>query len=133
MLLEPHTGNASGTNHNCCEQDALGSVTANILQVESKSIDVSRRFDSKPRREGILSVIAMLQHLCAGLEGAQRDLLLAVDFEECVQPRDLEEVSYSLVDLDKFHLASPLSDCGKTSDQFAHAIAVHVIHSREIE
>ena len=73
------------------------------------------------------------QHLCAGLEGAQRDLLLAVDFEECVQPRDLEKVSDSLVDLDKFHLASPLSDGGKTSDQFAHAIAVHVIHSREIE
>ena len=75
----------------------------------------------------------MLQHLCAGLEGAQRDLLLAVDFEECVQTRDLEEVSYSLVDLHKFHLASPLSDRGETSHHFAHATAVHVIHSREIE
>ena len=77
--------------------------------------------------------MAMLCHLPASLEGAQRDPLLAVDFEERVQPCHLEEVSYSFVDLDKFHLASPLSDGAETSHQFAHATAVHVIHSREID
>src|SRR5260370_3369857 len=77
--------------------------------------------------------MAMLCHLPASLEGAQRDPLLAVDFEERVQPCHLEEVSYSFVDLDKFHLASPLSDGAETSHQFAHATAVHVIHSREVD
>jgi hypothetical protein len=80
-----------------------------------------------------MSEIGMLRHLRASLEGAQRNPLLAVDVEERVQPCHLEEVSYSLVDLDKFHLASPLSDGAETSHQFPHATAVHVIHSREIE
>lgn len=71
--------------------------------------------------------------LCTFLEGSQRDLLLAVDFEEGVQPRDLKEVRHSLVDLGKFHLASPLPDDAIASDEFAHAIAVYVIHSGEIE
>ncbi len=71
--------------------------------------------------------------LCTFLEGSQRDLLLAVDFEEGVQPRDLKEVRHSFVDLGKFHLASPLPDDAIASDEFAHAIAVYVIHSGEIE
>src|SRR5260370_9081700 len=77
--------------------------------------------------------MAMLCHLPASLEGAQRDPLLAVDFEERVQPCHLEEVSYSFVDMDKFHLASSLSDGAETSHQLPHATAVHVIHSREID
>jgi len=71
--------------------------------------------------------------LCTLLEGSQRDLLFAVDFEQGVQPRALQEVRHSLVDLGKFHLASPLPDDAITSDEFAHAIAVYVIHSGEIE
>src|SRR5207244_34759 len=47
LSLTPAT--LGGTNHNCCEQDALGSVTANILQMESKSIDVSRRLHPESR------------------------------------------------------------------------------------
>jgi hypothetical protein len=70
---------------------------------------------------------------CTFLEGSQRDLLLAVDFEEGVQPRDLKKVRNSLVELGKFHLASPLPDHAIASDQFAHAVAVDVIHSREIK
>ena len=72
-------------------------------------------------------------NLHASLEGDQRDLLLAVDFEDRTQPCHLEEVSYSFVDLEKLHLASLLSDDAETPHQFAHASAVHVIHSREIE
>jgi hypothetical protein len=71
--------------------------------------------------------------LCTFLEGSQRNLLLAVDFEEGIQPRDLKEVRHSLVDLDKFHLASPLPDDAIASDQLAHAVAVYVIHSGEID
>src|SRR5438270_10189777 len=71
--------------------------------------------------------------LCTFLEGLQRDLFLAIDFEEGVQPRDLKEVRHYLVDLSKFHLASPLPDDAVTSDEFAHAVAVYVIHSGEIE
>jgi len=77
--------------------------------------------------------MAILCYLCASVERAQRDPLLAVDFEERVQPCHLEEVSYSFVDLDQLHVASPLSDGAETSHQFAHATAVHVIHSRQIE
>ena len=73
------------------------------------------------------------RQLRASLEGAQRDSLLAVDLEERVQPCHLEEVSYSFVDLDKFHFPSPLSDGAETSHQLAHATAVHVIHSREVD
>jgi len=69
--------------------------------------------------------------LCTFLEGSQRNLLLAVDFEEGIQPRDLKEVRHSLVDLDKFHLASPVPDDAIASDQLAHAVAVYVIHSGE--
>src|SRR5438128_5448533 len=50
-----------------------------------------------------------------------------------MQPCHLEEVSNFFVDLKKFHLASLLSDGAEASHQFAHATAVHVIHSREIE
>jgi hypothetical protein len=72
-------------------------------------------------------------NLRASSEGAQRDSLLAVDFENPMQPCHLEEVSNFFVDLKKFHLASLLSDGAETSHQFAHATAVHVINSREIE
>lgn len=74
-----------------------------------------------------------MRALCTYPEGAQRDLLLAVDFEEGIQPRDLKEVRHSLADLGKFHLASLLPDDAIASDQFAHAATVHVFHSREIE
>src|SRR5229473_455044 len=50
-----------------------------------------------------------------------------------MQPCHLEEVSNFFVDLKEFHLASLLSDGAETSHQFAHATAVHVINSREIE
>ncbi len=66
-------------------------------------------------------------------EGLQRTLLLAVDFEEGVQPGDLKEVLHVLVGMDKLHLASPLPDGVITSNQFTHAIAVNKIHAREIE
>jgi hypothetical protein len=72
-------------------------------------------------------------NLRASLESAQRGSLLAVDFEDRIQPCHVEEVSYSFVDLEKFHLASLLSDGAETPHQFAHARAVHVIHSRKIE
>ena len=71
--------------------------------------------------------------LCTFREGSQRNLLLAVDFEEGIQPRDLKEVCHSLVDLDQFHFASPLPNDAIASDQLAHAVAVYVIHSGEIE
>jgi hypothetical protein len=66
-------------------------------------------------------------------KGSQRDLLLAVDFEQGIQPGDLKQVRHSLVEPGKFHLASPLSDHAIASDQFTHAVAVHVIHSRKIQ
>lgn len=50
-----------------------------------------------------------------------------------MQPCHLEEVSKFFVDLKKFHLASLLSDGAETSHQFAHATAVDVINSREVE
>ena len=80
-----------------------------------------------------MSVMGMLRQLRASSEGAQRDSLLAVDFENRMQPCHLEEVSNLFVGLKKFHLASLLSDGAETSHQFAHATAVHVINSREIE
>ena len=80
-----------------------------------------------------MSAIARLRKLSASLEGVQRDSLVAVDLEERVQPCHLEKVSYSFVDLEKFHLASSLSDGAETSHQFAHATAVDVIHVREVE
>ncbi len=64
------------------------------------------------------------------LEGSQSDLLVAVDFKEGVQPRDPKEVRHSLVELGKLHLASPLPNHAITSNQFAHAVAVHVNNSR---
>jgi hypothetical protein len=72
-------------------------------------------------------------HLSMSPEGLQCSLLLAVDFEEGVQPCDLKKAMHFLVDMDKFHLASPLPDYAITPDQFAHAIAVNEIHACEIE
>jgi len=74
-----------------------------------------------------------MRTLCTFLEGSQCSLLLAVDFEQRIQPGDLKQVRYSLVEPDEFHLASPLPDYAIASDQFTHAVAVHVIHSREIQ
>ena len=71
--------------------------------------------------------------LCTFLKGSQRNLLLAKDFEEGIQPRELKKVRHSLVDLDKLHHASPLPDDAIASDQLAHAVAVYVIHSGEID
>jgi hypothetical protein len=82
------------------------------------------------RATGVPTAIVNLR---ASSEGAQCDSLLAVDFENRMQPCHLEEVSNFFVDLKKFHLASLLSDGAETSHQFAHATAVHVINSREIE
>jgi hypothetical protein len=80
-----------------------------------------------------MSLVAILQQLWASLKATQGNFLVIVDLEERVQARDLEKVSHSLVDLDPFHLASPLSDSAETSHQFPHATAVHVVHSREID
>ena len=66
-------------------------------------------------------------------EGLQRNLLLAVDFEEGVEPGDLKKVLHFLVDMDKLHLACLLPDGAITPDQLAYAIAIHEIHAREIE
>src|SRR5208283_3153473 len=63
----------------------------------------------------------------------QRNLLLAVDFEQGVQPGDLKKFLHLPADLGKLHLASLLPDDAVTADQFSHAIAIHEIHAREIE
>ena len=63
-------------------------------------------------------------------EGLQRNLFLAVDFEEGVEPGDLKKVLHFLVDMDKLHLACPLPDGAITPDQLAHAITIHEIHAR---
>ena len=80
-----------------------------------------------------MSLILILKQLRTALEGMKRDLLLAVNLEEGVQPCDLEKVGHSLVDLDELHLPSPLPDSAIAAHQLAHAIAVHVFHPREIE
>jgi len=67
------------------------------------------------------------------MEGSQCDQLFAVDIEQSVQPGDLQQVRHSLVEPGKFHLASLLSHHAIASDQFPHAVAVDVIHSREIQ
>jgi len=66
-------------------------------------------------------------------EGLQRNLLIGVDFEERVQPGDMQKVLHLLVDMDKLHLASPLPHRAVTANQFAHAVAVNEIHAREID
>jgi hypothetical protein len=71
--------------------------------------------------------------LCTFPEGSQCDLLLAVDFEQGIQTGDLKQVCHSLVEPGEFHLASPLPDHAIASDQFTHAVAVHVIHPREVQ
>jgi hypothetical protein len=70
------------------------------------------------------SAVPQLQHLRPILERAQRDLLLAVDVEQRVQPGEFEQVRHSLAEPGKFHLASALPDDAVASHQFAHAVAV---------
>jgi hypothetical protein len=66
-------------------------------------------------------------------EGLQRNLLLAIDFEEGVQPGELKKVLHVFVEVHKFHFTSPLPDRAITANQFTHAIAVNEIHTLEIE
>jgi hypothetical protein len=66
-------------------------------------------------------------------KGLQGNLLIAEDFKESIEPSDLKKVLYSLIGMEKSHLASLLPDDAITAHQFAHAIAVNEFHGREID
>jgi hypothetical protein len=66
-------------------------------------------------------------------ERLQSGLLFGVDFEEVVEPGQIQKGLNSLVDMDQLQLAANFSHDGIAAGQFAEAIAVDEIHARKID
>ena len=56
-----------------------------------------------------------------------------MDFKEIDEPGQLKKRSHFLMDMDQFHLATPLSDDAVTPRQFAQTIAIDELHAGQID
>src|SRR5712692_2364816 len=74
----------------------------------------------------------MQPQACRLHETADGSVLVGVDFKQCVNPGDLEQIVNLLGDVDQLQLAALLVDCGIAADQLADAEAVDEVHPGHI-